>query len=383
MEPLKKIFFVISLLCYLSWGVSLSAKDTHPVIRVAILPSVDDIILSARGKYAITDVQTGEELLSGRRLRRSRVLYHDGLLHIGKFSTPAKNIRITTNKDVRVQTPKVSKRYRQEVRIAVRNDEKLMLVNHLDLESYVKGVLYHEVTDRWPMEALKAQAVAARTYALSRMQENKDLPFDVRSDIYSQVYGGRSAERYRTNLAVDRTHREILKFEGEVFPTYFHSNSGGHTAAAQELGWENIAPLTGVKDDFAKGMPGYNWKRNFRSGDIQKQLLEKGLDVGVIKDIRIISRTSSGRAGTLQIISRKGKVTRLPASKFRSIIGPNVLRSTLFDIEMKGWFFDVIGRGWGHGVGMCQWGAHAFAKKRAGYEQILQYYYPGSELVPF
>ena len=127
-------------------------------------------------------------------------------------------------------------------------------------------------------------------------------------------------------------------------------------------------------------MPNYRWKKNFRSKDIQQKLNANGFKLGLIKEIDVLERTKSGRIKNLEIKTRDGKSTTISGIKFRDIIGPNVLKSNYYDIEMKGYYFDVNGRGWGHGVGMCQWGVYRMAKKRYEYTRILGYYYPGAKI---
>ena len=254
------------------------------------------------------------------------------------------------------------------------------MINSLGLEDYVKGILRHEVSDRWPLEVIKAQAVAARSYAVYQIHANKGKEYDLTSDIYSQVYGGKSAERYRTNIAAERTEGEILIYQNKIFPAYYHATCGGKTEDVRVLWKDDIPPLKGVDCHFCKLSPHFQWKRNYRLKDIQEILNAHGYTIGLIKEIKVLSRTPSGRVKMLLIISKDGQVTSIEANRFRNLIGPNLIKSNLYSIEMKGYFFDLIGRGWGHGVGMCQWGAYAMAKERYDYKEILKYYYPGAEV---
>jgi len=244
--------------------------------------------------------------------------------------------------------------------------------------------LYHEVSDKWPLDAICAQAVAARTYALYAMEQFAARDYDVTNDIYSQVYGGRGAERYRTNLAVKRTKGEVLTYQGKIFPAFFHANSGGVTEDAKELWGIDLPPLRGgVESPFSVNSPHYRWTRNFRLKDIQDKLIASGYNVGLIQEIRVVERNKSGRVRRLEVVDRDGKVLPLEGKQFREILGPNVLRSNKYNIEMKGWYVDFVGHGWGHGVGLCQWGAYNMARMRYSYKQILSFYYPGSDLTKF
>jgi stage II sporulation protein D len=126
--------------------------------------------------------------------------------------------------------------------------------------------------------------------------------------------------------------------------------------------------------------PHYRWQKNFRLKDIQDKLNGQGYKIGLIQEIAVLERNKSGRVKKLKITSRDGKIDLIDGKTFRDILGPNVLKSNLYEVNMKGWFVDFVGRGWGHGVGMCQWGAYNMARARYSYKQILLYYYPGAEL---
>ena len=214
---MKKYLLTIFLLI-----ISISPLDARePVIRVAILNGADSFVVSARGSYTVLDLNSQEQLHTGRRMKRSKVAkFKDGIT-IGKKFYDSKKLRISGQKDITVYSKRKRKHYRGSIDIHVIENNQLLVINRLDIESYVRGVLYHEISDRWPIEATKAQAVATRTYALYRIQENQGKLFDVTSDIYSQVYGGRSAERFRTDIAANYTEGEILVYDGQSCSSIF------------------------------------------------------------------------------------------------------------------------------------------------------------------
>lgn len=349
-------------------------------VRVAVLQSAKEFVLSAQGSVKIIEPLTEKVLLSQRNLKKSRVIFRDGGIYIGELFFPYKHVRLLAQHGVTISEDKKSKKYRGTIDIKMVSGEKFLVVNTLPLELYIRGVLYHEVTDRWPMEAMKAQAVAARTYVMYQMLQNRRKDFDVFNNVYSQMYGGQTAERYRTTLAVERTAETVLLFDEKLFPTYYHSNCGGHTEDAGVLWNHDLKPLKGVECPYCSTAPGYRWKRNFRSQDIQEKLIADGIHVGQIKEIKVSERFLSGRVRELEVIDRNNQIIKVSGKRFRDVLGPNLIRSNLYDIQMKGYYFDVIGHGWGHGVGMCQWGAHFMAKERFSFEQILSFYYPGATL---
>lgn len=357
------------------------SRSAEKQIRIAVLKGALDTVVASRGRYQIINLVTNEILDEGRVLRNSRVRVQDTGIQVGKKIYPARKLRIASNKTISVLVGDHTQRYRGFIDLIAKDGKKLLVINTLELEQYVRGVLYHEITDRWPMQAMMAQAVAARTYAVFQIKQNKNQEFDVTNDIYSQVYGGKTAERYRTNTATSRTEGMILTYKGNVLPAYYHSNSGGHTEDVDELWEHDLPPLKGKPDLYSLGAPNAHWKKNFRAKDVQETLNKNGFKLGAIKEIQIIERTGSGRVKTLEFITRDGQSVKVAGRKFRDIIGPNELKSTFYDIEMQGYFFDVLGKGWGHGVGMSQWGANKMARKRFDFKEILGFYYPGAEVV--
>jgi stage II sporulation protein D len=211
------------------------------------------------------------------------------------------------------------------------------------------------------------------------MEENKLKDFDVTSDIYSQVYGGKTSERYRTNKAVDATAGIVLTYRGKVIPAYFHATCGGHTEDASRLWDIDIVPLKGVVCNFCRGSRHFNWHAVLSLGEIEKKLKEGGFKIGQLKDIQILGRDASGRITDLRLVSLQEEV-KISAKDFRNIIGPNLIRSANFTVEIADSDAVFEGVGWGHGVGLCQWGAYFMAKQGYNFEQILKYYYPDSEI---
>lgn len=381
-RPLKAALYFLGLCVMLAHSTEAKSQEGMQV-RVAVLNGVKEFALAVRGRYTLTDPLTETHLGQGRRLKTSVVTLSDHGIQIGPDQYPLQRLRLRPQKDVTVIVGNKKRHYRGTLDIIVKENRTFLVVNTLELEQYIKGVLYHEVSNRWPLEATKAQAVAARTYVIFQMKKNQKEAYDVTSDIYSQVYGGKSAERYRTNIAANQTKDEVLFYNGAVLPAYYSATCGGRTEDAKNMWGEDWPPLRGIACDFCVLSPHYRWKRNFRSKDIQDKLNENGYPWGLIKDIAVLERNRSGRIKTLQITTRDGAMIQIPGEKFRNIIGPNVIKSNTYEVFMKGYYFDLAGKGWGHGVGMCQWGAYFMARQRYSYKDILNYYYPGTSLVNY
>ena len=350
-------------------------------IRVAILTDVKEFDLSVRGNFKAVALPGGRILSTWDSLSRSNVTPGENGIRIGGQQYPVVRIRIIPQKDSSLSVN--NRRYRGEIDILQDADKHLTVINTLDVEDYVRGILYHEISHRWPLEAIKAQAVAARTYALYRIKNNKKNLYDVTDDIYSQVYGGSTSERYRTNLAIDRTKGLIMTYNNDVLPAYYHATCAGMTEDAAALWNTNLPPLKGVACPFCVRSPHFRWKKNFRSKDIQDKLNANGYSLGLIKEIVAEKRNKSNRIETLKIIMRDGQAVAISGKDFRNIIGPNLVRSSNYEVVMKGYYFDLIGKGWGHGAGLCQWGAKEMAHQRYLFEEILTFYYPGVKIVSY
>ncbi len=376
MVPPMRKRFLIFLAAYCLLSLVPGYSQTPGYIRVAILDDARSLSLKVRGSYEITDILRKKVLLQGNSLKTTVTVYKDAI-SLGKKGFKQNKIFIKTrNPDEIIINGRV---FRGDVELIKKENLSLLAVNYIELEDYIKGVLYHEASHYWPQEVLKAQAIACRTYAVYQIQENSRKSYDVTSDIYSQVYGGRTSERYRTNRVVDETKGLMLKFKGEVFPAYYHATCAGHTEDASLLWNTNLAPLKGVTCSFCKDSPHFNWHLVLSLEEIQNKLVNAGYKIKKIKDIVVLGRDKSARITDLSIVS-DNKDFKLPAKDFRNIIGPNLIRSTNFEVNIADKDAVFIGLGWGHGVGLCQWGAYFMAKQGYKFKEILKYYYPNSDV---
>jgi stage II sporulation protein D (peptidoglycan lytic transglycosylase) len=271
------------------------------------------------------------------------------------------------------------------------------VVNNLSIEDYVKGVLTKEMpvgTGEQNLEALKALAVCVRTYAINRMKEGNNL-FDLFKDTRDQVYGGLDAEHPLSNRAVDETKNLILKYDGEPAIIYYHSTCGGATESAQNVfTQENIPYLESIKDGDPPNCTisnRFSWEEDYSEEVFVQRLIDANLlDEGnySIEDININSRFESGRVNELEILIRNKSGSessvKIYGNSIRNIIktsdGSMSLWSTLFDIARSNSKIIAKGKGYGHGVGLCQWGAIGLSRDGSSYKQILEHYYPGTEL---
>jgi stage II sporulation protein D len=258
--------------------------------------------------------------------------------------------------------------YRGSVKV-LSTGKQLLAVNHVDLEQYLYSVLGAEMSTTFPAEALKAQAVAARTYALYRSQSSSQKPFDVDSTQASQVYRGVSSEANTTQAAVNATLGQIMTYQGKPILAAFHAASGGHTENVEDIWTDRVPYLRGVPD-YDADTPGNEWTKAFTLGE-----LSKSLNLNNIKSIAPDRTTQFGSVVSLKIDGDTSIV--LPGNKVRTALK---LRSLRFTITPTPTGFLFAGRGYGHGLGMSQWGAYSLAQQGMKYPKILAHYYQGVEL---
>lgn len=248
----------------------------------------------------------------------------------------------------------------------LKNDE--LHLREIPLERYVAGVLEKEVHGNWPMEALKAQAVATRTYALYRKVNPRDALFDVLSDTTDQVFESDEGHSPAIVRAVLETEGETLQHGGKIFQAFFHSCCAGRSERADEV-WPGAFPeplLSLHNDPYCAACPPARW--------------EYRIDKGEFESITISERDTSGRVRTVLVSSPSGKSRTMAGIELRRVLGNTFLKSTLFEISPQDDAIVFEGRGAGHGVGLCQWGAKGMAETGKNYREILDFYYPGAEV---
>ena len=238
-----------------------------------------------------------------------------------------------------------------------------------------------EIPHNWHPETLKAQAVASRTYALYQKRVAEGRHYHLLATEDSQMYNGRTGERPSTSQAVRETAGQVLVYEGELIPAFYHSSCGGHTEEATKL-WDIREPyLQGVDCDCQDISKYGQWERTFSVDTIARALRKRGYPVRQITAATLGAITPAGRVRDVAI-RHVGGATVVPAEALRAAVGNALLPSVFFELELSQTGRDLVfsGRGMGHGVGMCQWGAEEMARRKFGYRAILGHYYPGTEL---
>lgn len=352
-------------------------KDNNPVMRVLVLDNRDSISLAVKGTYRVYSLPS-EKLLTGGYILHTKVAASEQGIMFGARDLKFSKIRITVPDGSLVYLD--GRSFRGKVDIIKKDNMKLAVINRIPLEEYLYGVLYNEVSHRWPIEAIKAQGIAARTFALYQARQNKLQDYDLTNDIYSQVYSGATSERWSTTRAVKLTLGKVLTYKGDIFPTYYHATCGGKTEDASNLWNIDIEPLKGSECGFCKESPHYKWTKNIALSEVEKKLSDNGYKIGKIKSVTVVGRNRSGRVDKIEIKDDSDVSCMLTGKDFRGMMGPNDLRSTDFEPSINNDKLILNGIGWGHGVGMCQWGANGMAGHGKNAEEILKIYYPGAEV---
>jgi len=295
---------------------------------------------------------------------------------------------------------KSGSRYRGIFRV-IPHGINLYLINIVHMDDYLKGVVPPELgkVGDAEFEAVKAQAVAARTYAMAHLLQYPDEPYDMKSDVSDQVYHGVKVEKSLVSRAIDETRGYVIKYKDDLINAYYHSTCGGSTDDIDEV-WNKVRKpyLQAVTDsDYCSWSKYYNWKESYSAKQLKLRIeqylsSERGrqVKIGRIQDIIIKSHTTGGRVAELTVKTDRGDYSfgkdRIRWVFTRSSNPELILQSAGFDIrtekDKRGYLVraDFIGGGYGHGVGMCQCGALGMSRRGKTYEDILTHYYSNVKL---
>ncbi|MGM0418753.1 MAG: SpoIID/LytB domain-containing protein [Thermodesulfobacteriota bacterium] len=282
------------------------------------------------------------------------------------------NSKDTLKKEVIISSPDSiinfnKKKYSGSI-LFYESDNSIRAVNILSLKKYLKSVVPSEMPSSWHKEALRAQAVVSRTYALYMIEKNKNKKYHLDSSTWSQVYKGIEAESKPCSDAVDSTYSELLTFDRKTVLAAFHSNSGGYTEDPDNFWDKKYSYLTPSKDRFT---PLNSWTAGFSYTELSEKIFKSKKK---IYNIKILEKTGSGRVYKILLQTDKGRFY-IRGDKFRQKTGIHLVKSTLFKIRKVPNGIMVSGRGFGHGVGMSQWGAKKMAEKGYNYKDIIKYYF--------
>ena len=305
------------------------------------------------------------------------------------------------------------KEYRGKLEILHSASHNLVPINVLSLDEYVQGIIAAEMPAGFPQEALKAQAVLARTYALKHLHKHKYYGYDLCDAQNCQVYGGVAAETEAGNAAVEGTLGQTLQYHNKPIESVFSANCGGATQSAKDAGWNETPYLQTVSDyqafDFSRlqpyhfkallqypsaayskydkhvSMAAFRWARVVSEKELREVIKNQKKDIGQITALIPQKRSRAGYVTQLLVKGTKGSVTLHKENVIRNNLSLGMLRSSYFIVQpnyenrqLK--YFVFYGGGWGHGVGFCQTGAAGRADAGQDYKTILNHYFPLAQL---
>jgi len=378
------------------------------------IPDTDYSVVSPdRKRLQLVDNTTGQPLL---------LVNSEQKIKVSPVSTDGKTAAIQYK----------SKWYRGGIILQSLPGSDVTVINELSLDEYLYGVVASEMSPSWPLEALKAQAVAARNYALATMGKHTAYGFDLCSTEHCQAYKGMEKENANIIEAVDSTAGKILTYEGKVITAFFHSTSGGHTEDSENIWGTRTEYLRGMDDQYSLGSPNDNWVLDMSKTEISEKLAKANAGVGEVVDMRILEVSPYGRVLRLEVKGTQDTKV-FEKEKIRTILGTTTLKSIWYklktdaDVFVNGSMLEPArqgrassmyvassggvtkigstprkvsvkgmsssqayntvpavyifeGKGYGHGLGMSQYGAKGMAEAGNNYIEILEYYYKGAKV---
>lgn len=382
MDGAKTLFILVTAII-----ATQATADRIPVVRVGLasLGAQASVRLTSDQRFAAVDPASGGRLATWKAGEVLTVKAEGASVSLGTQKVPA--VYFTAESPaIRLVAGAASRRYRGWIYLSA-SAGKLVIVNELPLESYLMGVVPCEMGSASPAEALKAQAIAARTYTLTKIGSFAKYGYDVDDTTRCHMYRGADVETPATNEAIRKTSNQILTYAGKPIQALYATVSGGVTADAREaFGGAGAPYLIPVVDADAKGNPYgahakyFAWYVDIPRESLRAKFRERGVDFGEIENLEVIGRGPSGRAINIRLTTEQGAID-LSATLIRDAFGVDLIRSTLFEIKKTASGYRIDGKGWGHGVGMCQSGAVGRARAGQTYSQILSVYYPGTQLV--
>lgn len=367
---MRILILLVLTMTVISWSGTnrINAAVLDETIRVAIVKSASEVTVAGDGLLVTNEA--GDPLVMS--LPAKVLPVKDGLLVEGKLFQ-----RLTFSASSAVYVN--NKPYRGLAELSVA-DKGILVINQLPLEEYLVGLINCEISSAWPIDAVKAQAIIARTYAVNRKMARITSQYHLESSVIDQVYEGCMIEDSRARRAVLETAGEVLTFGGGIIQAFYHSSCGGRTENSENVWGASLPYLKGVECQYCLTSPtGTTWEYKLSLKDIEDRLRAGGHKVSGLYDIKPGAVNSRGRLKQVSLLASKGSGA-ITGEQFRKAVGYGVIKSTRFTMKNTKNEISFSGSGNGHGVGLCQWGAKQRALDGFGCGEILSYYYPGTEM---
>ena len=375
---------VLTLLLVLACAAPAAAAEKQVLIRLFSLHKVSAVNLETTAPIRAAGAQFSGK---ARIAVKGQLVVMTGALSAG----PAKSITVHASAPVRLSGPGLPRRSYTGDIVFTSARKQLKIVNSVPLEDYIAGVVTGEASDLSQPEAYKAQAVAARTYVLKHLRIHAGEGYNLCDSTHCQLYTGQGAVSPKALAAARATRNEVLYYKGELAATFYHSICGGRTERMTDVWPFEAKPyLISVRDGppghpYCSIAPNFRWKTKIYFSGLTRLARRAGwiLPDEEARGLKISRWGASGRAAELELRTQR-RTVRVRATEFYHGIGRragwNAVRSTFFRILNGQDYVLLDGKGNGHGVGMCQWGAEGMARKGFKYRDILEHYYPGTEI---
>ena len=375
-QTLGSLLRALSLGLWLVLWLSLPASARQVLMRVGVAVNSPSVTLGSSTDARILDGQ-GQPIGSLSAMTPARATRSGSTVQVGTANGSRLFIQPSSSDGLVF----INRHWYRGLVELIPGEQGVVAINQVGLDDYVSSVIGSEMGHRFPTEALRAQAVASRTYALFHRNLRLDRPYDLGVDEMWQVYKGVDAESNLTQAAARDTSSQVVTYSGELINAVFHSSSGGHTEDVANVWLEPLPYLKGVPD-YDSNAPVFSWTVPLSL----QQLQQAASGIGSITSVEVSQRSPFGRAMQVLIRGSQGQ-EEMSAGDFRVRMG---LKSTMFTIgggsattaSLTGGSagFVVNGRGFGHGIGMSQWGAASLAQQGWSFQQILGHYYQGTAL---
>jgi stage II sporulation protein D len=363
--------------------------EKPPDVRVLLLENAEKAKIEINSSYVIRRLDNNKILTQGTYLPDSAISVNSGRFQIkpvSSHSTPKISapfievdgkIEITTQNGgfIRLNNSK----YQGKLLMIPQKAGRFSVLEEINVEDYLPGVIGSEMPAKWPDDAIIAQVIAARTYAVYQKKNNLNAQYHINK--LDLAYNGSYKSLPRLTEIVNKSRGIIMVYDWGIFPGYFHSTCGGHTEdVSLVFDLKSIRPLSGARCGYCSKSKYYRWKEVIKKGEIEERLRNSSINVKEVNGITAEGIGPGGHCSTIKVKYSKGE-KRINANEFRLMIGPNYLLSTAFKIKDSGNSLIFEGKGWGHGVGLCQYGTQDMAESGFKWFEILKHYYPGTEFV--
>lgn len=391
MIKLLKIICINIFCCFLIVNSTSAASQKQEYIRVGLLQGQETVTISAENDFVIKDIDNKKNYKYDKS-KNVIVRQSERKIYIDKKGKETTTLIVAVKNNAPVI---VNNQHYRGTLIIQPHKAGLTVINRLLLEDYLRGVVAKEMPYNWSKEALKAQAVAARTFALYDKTDKKHARegFDVCATTDCQTYGGIASETSATDNAIKATSGQIITYANEPICAVFHAASGGFTENSEDV-WKVTVPYLRSVDDSTEQSPYTSWSTQITIDDLSKTLARQYTNIGTIKEIDTTNFPQNikknSKAKVIKFTGSNKKTLELTGAQLRSLLGLKSNNFTLSLIQDKKQLKDskklkitkpdktvlqINGKGLGHRLGMSQWGAKSLAEDGKKYKQILQHYY--------